>query len=110
MSKIYLVQGDSGPQMKATLTRDDTGSVIDITGATVTLKVRPVGSETVSFTTNSITSASSDLQNGIAIFAFSSSNLSVSAGNYEGEIEVTFASGDIETVYETIQIVVREDF
>ena len=37
---ITLVQGDTGPQIKVTLTRSDTGSAEDLTGATIKLHFR----------------------------------------------------------------------
>ena len=46
--KIKLVQGDSGrPQIQATITDENTGNVVDITGATVVLKFRMLGSTTL---------------------------------------------------------------
>ena len=50
MSTINLVQGDTGPQIKTTITREDTGEVIDMSGGTVRLKVRKRGAATLSFT------------------------------------------------------------
>ena len=48
---IYLVQGDTKPQVKATLTRDD-GTAQDVTGATIKLHFRPALSTTLSFSAN----------------------------------------------------------
>jgi hypothetical protein len=31
-------------------------------------------------------------------------------GDYEGEIEMTFSDGQIQTVYDTLRFKVREDF
>jgi hypothetical protein len=47
--KIKLVQGDTGPQLRLTLTDEDTGTATDLTGATVTLHFRAAGSTTVIF-------------------------------------------------------------
>lgn len=41
--KIKLVQGDTRPQVRLTLTDENTGDVIDLTGATVTLHFRALG-------------------------------------------------------------------
>jgi hypothetical protein len=51
-----------------------------------------------------------DLQNGQALFQFSGANLDLAAGLYEGEVEVTFANSNIETIYEIIDFQVRDDF
>lgn len=107
---VYLVQGDSGSQVKATITREDTGSAVDLTGATPRLKFKKKNTSTILSTLSSIASSSSDLQSGVAVFEFGASDLDIAPGAYVGEIEVTFGSGDIETVYEQIDIIVREDY
>ena len=110
MSTYYLVSGDDAPQIKVTLTRDATGDVIDITDKTVRLKFRKKGTATV-LTTITSTSAGSDLTNGIAIFVWGNTDLDITAGNYEAEVEMTDnISGVVETVYETLSFVVRDDF
>ena len=109
MSTINLVQGDTGPQIKVTITREDTGEVVDMSGGTVRLKVRKRGASTLSFTLTA-TDVGQNLQEGIAIFAFSEGDLDIDPGNYQGEIEITFSDSSIETIYETLDFFVREDF
>ena len=105
-----LVQGDTGPQVKVTLTRSDTGSAIDLTEAsTCKMHFRKKNSDTVLFSLSNA-SDSSDQGNGIAVFAFSGTQLDITPGDYEGEVEVVFNSGVRETVYETIDFVLRADF
>ena len=72
MAETYkLVQGDTGPQVKVTLTRSDTGSAIDLTEAsTCRMHFRKKNSDTVLFSLSN-GSGSSDQSNGIAVFAFS---------------------------------------
>lgn len=107
---LRLVQSDTGPQVKVTLTRSDTGSAIDLTGATsCQLHFRKKGGTTVLFSMNNISSAT-DQGNGVAIFAFTGTQLNLAAGNYEGEVEVVFSSGVRETVFEIFEFVLREDF
>lgn len=103
----YLVQGDIGTQVKATIYRDDDGSAVDLTGATVRFKFRKKGTTTVLTT---LTPASADLPNGIVIFQFGSGDLDVDQGEYEAEIEATWSDGRIETRYDLIEFYVREDF
>lgn len=107
--RIYLVQGDvNRPQIQATITDENTGSVINITGATVVLKFRLVGSDTLQATiTGTVTNGSS----GLVVFSMTEEALAGAAGEYEGEIEVTFAAGaGVQTVYDLLKFRVREQF
>jgi len=107
---IYLVKGDNGSQIKATLTRDDTGTAVDLTGATVVLKVRKSGTTETLFVVTDDNSSPSLRLAGIAIFSFSAAHLNRAAGRYEAEIEATFPDANIETVYEFVDIILRADF
>lgn len=111
MAEPYkLVQGDTAPQIKVTLTRSDTSDAIDLTEAsTCKLHFRKKNSDTVLFSLSN-QSGAADQGNGIAIFVFSGSQLDITPGNYEGEVEVVFTSGVRETVYETLDFVLRADF
>ena len=105
-----LVQGDTGPQVKVTLTRSDTGDAIDLTEAsTCKMHFRKKNSDSVLFSLSNASDASNQ-GNGIAIFSFSGSQPNINPGNYEGEVEVVFTSGVRETVYETLDFVLRADF
>lgn len=106
--KIKLVQGDSRPQIKVTLSDETTGTAINITGATVLLKFRAVGSTTLIDTmTGVITNGSG----GEVVFDWNPTTLNVDAGDYEGEVEVTFPNGTgVQTVYDVLKFKVREDF
>jgi hypothetical protein len=106
---IKLVQGDvNRPQIKATITDENTGNVVDISGSTCLLKFRQVGSTTLQDT---ITGTVFDGPNGVVIFPMSALALSGDPGDYEGEIQVTFAAGaGVQTVYDVLRFRVREDF
>lgn len=106
---INLVQGDTGPQIKATLTREDTGASIDLTGATIQLHFRKKHTKTLLFSLSNV-AGDDDLDDGICLFDFAAGQLDVKAGQYEGEIEVVFAGGTRETVYEKMDFYLREDF
>ena len=83
-----------------------TWAPIDITGATVKLRIREVGSTNISATiTPSITSGTG----GTCATDFPTTAFP-SAGVYEGEIEITFASGGKQTVNDLLKFKVREDF
>lgn len=123
--KIKLVQGDTRPQVKATLTDDVTGVVIDLTGSTVRLRLRAVGSTTVLATVigtliaglenadgSITTTAPYDVAGagGRVVFIWGANDLNIDAGDYEGEIEVSFQDGSKQTVYDLLKFKVREDF
>ena len=108
--KVYqLVQGDQAPQIQAVLTRDDDGSVIDFSGGTCALKFRAKGTSTILFTL-AAADVGGNFQVGIAVFSFSGTQLDIPEGYYEGEIEATYSSGAIETVYQVIDFYLRADF
>tara|TARA_B110000977_G_C11036733_1_gene477336 strand:- start:424 stop:798 length:375 start_codon:yes stop_codon:yes gene_type:complete len=117
---LSLVTGDTLPELTfnlknsnsaaagKTLDPEDssTWAAIDLTGASVRLRLREVGTTTVKATlTCLITSASA----GQVATNFPTGTLDT-AGVYEGEIEITFSSGGIQTVYDLIKLKVRSDF
>lgn len=107
-STIKLVQGDNRPYIKLTLTNAD-GSVVDVSAGTTTVvvKLRAVGGTTILSTLScSKPNGGSD---GVVMFNFPASTLSVPAGSYEGEIEMSF-NGEIQTIYEKLRFSVREQF
>jgi Fe-S cluster assembly iron-binding protein IscA len=108
MNIVYLVRNDNDCQLSVTLTREDTGLVINLTSATVRLKVKRKGTSIVQYTITALNF--SDFANGQAVFSFSSANLTLPAGQYIGEIEISYTSGGIETVFEEIPIVLRDDY
>lgn len=106
--KIKLVQGDTRPQIKVTLTDDTTGLPVDITGATIVMKFRAVGQTVVLDTLHGIIL---DGPNGVVVFPWGATSLDVDAGDYEGEVEVTYAAGQgVQTVYDPLKFKVREEF
>lgn len=102
------VQGDTGPQIRVTLTTDD-GAAVDLTSATVTLHFREAGAESVLFSREFFINPDT-ATNGIAVLQWSVGDLEVEAGTYEGEIEVVRGDGIRETLYEKLKFKIREDF
>ena len=103
-----LVAGsDTGPQIKLTLTNESTGAAIDLTGGSVVMHFRAVGSTTVLF---SRTLVVTDAVNGVALIAWQAGDLDQDAGIYEGEIEITLSTGVIQTVYEALRFRLRDEF
>ena len=104
-----LVQGDQAPQIQAVLKRQDDNSIIDFSGGSCALKFRAKGSTTTLFTL-SAANVGDNFQDGIAVFSFSGTQLAIDEGYYEGEIEITYTSGSIETVFKVLDFYVRADF
>lgn len=117
---IYLVQGDTLPQLKITIRDQNTAAPgqtldqedqttwakVDLTGATVRMKVREVGGTTIKDT---LIGTLTDAVNGEVVFLFDSDTLDTS-GTFEAEIEYTATNGSIQTVYDLIKLQVREQF
>jgi hypothetical protein len=107
---IYLVKDDNGSQIQCILTRENTGLPVNLTGATARLRFRKSKTKTILFTLTNVSGESIDLTQGQAVFVFSSANLNIPSGLYEGEIEVSFSGVNVESVYELIHFQVRDDF
>jgi len=107
--KIKLVQGDTKPALVCSITDETTGNAIDVTGATVRLKFRAVGASELTAT---VTGAITDGPAGQVAFypASAPGMLAGAAGDYEGEIEITFSDSTVQTVYDLLKFKVREDF
>ena len=107
--KIKLVQGDTKPAIVCRLTDDTTGLPLGITGATVRLKFRATGATELTAT---VTGTVTDGANGEVVFypASAPEMLQGDPGDYEGEIEITFADTTVQTVYDLLKFKVREDF
>jgi hypothetical protein len=122
-TKIRLVEGDTRPRLIFTL-RDKDGDVIDVSSANVLLKMRPLG-QSILKAEVSCTKLSGlrDDDDGSISYAppydaagvggrirvdWSSTDLDT-AGRYEAEIEITFADGTKQTVYDKISITIRGD-
>jgi len=107
---IYqLVQSDQAPQVQAVLTRQDDSSVIDFSGGSCALKFRAKGTTTILFTL-AAADVGGNFAAGIAVFSFSGTQLDLSEGYYEGEIEITYDGGTVETVFQVLDFYVRADF
>jgi hypothetical protein len=105
---VNLVQGDFGNAMDIRLRDRRTREYIDLTGVTAAvLKFRAAGSTTTLFTETLV--IDTPLTDGHLILTFTSGNLDIDPGMYEGEIQLTSATRE-QTPYEVIKFRVREDF
>ena len=107
--KIKLVQGDTRPALVCTITDENTGAPINVSEAAVRLKFRLAGSDTLTAT---VIGTVVDGAAGQCVFypASAPQMLQGEAGDYEGEIEIQFDDGTIQTVYDILKFKVREDF
>jgi hypothetical protein len=117
---INLVTGDTLPELTLTLKDSNTAasgqildgedsntwSPIDVTGATVRLRIRTLGSTVIKSTLTCLVVSGTD---GKVSTNFPTGTLDA-AGTYEAEIEITFANGGIQTVYDLVKLKVRSDF
>lgn len=122
--KILLVQGDTRPPLTVSLTDQATGLPINISGSTPRLYIRALGDTAIKTTLQgtllpgavqadgSINSASPYNvagYGGRCAFGWNTGDLDT-AGDFEGEIEVTFGDGSKQTVYQTLKFKVRGQF
>lgn len=118
---INLVVGDTLPEVTVTL-RDsnkaasgqtldpensETWDPINLTGATVAMRIRKVGSTTVASTlTMTVPSPETD---GKAFTNFPAGTLT-EAGVFEAEVEISYSGGGKQTVNDLLKLKIREDF
>tara|TARA_R100001460_G_scaffold46729_6_gene84428 strand:+ start:1109 stop:1483 length:375 start_codon:yes stop_codon:yes gene_type:complete len=117
---IKFVVGDTLPSLEFTLKDSNTAASgqtldtensntwapIDLSGGSVKLRLREVGSTTL---TQTITGTIADASNGKVTCGIPAGTWTV-AGTFEGEIEYTTSGGGIHTVQDLIKFKVRDDF
>ncbi len=106
--KILLVQGDTLPTPVVTIYDEISGAAVDLTGASVRMLFREVGSTTLKATLTGVLIGNPPGATGQVVFSFGSTL--DAPGNYEGEFEVTFPGGGIQTTYAVQKFKVREQF
>ena len=107
--RIKIVQGDTGPQIRCSLTDASTGEAIDLTGAQAFMHVRKVGEETLAFSLPLYINPEF-ASTGQAIAIFRPGDWDREAGEYEAELEVVNPStGFRQTVFELMRFKLRED-
>ena len=106
---FQLVKSDQAPQIRAVLKREDNDAVVDFENGSCALKFRKKGTTSVLFTL-AASDVGDNFKDGIAIFAFSGTQLAIDEGYYEGEISVIYSSGSTETVFKVLDFYLRDDF
>jgi hypothetical protein len=109
MSTIKLVQGDNLPQVTLTLTDLQTGEPLNLSASTTTVvvKLRALGGTTV-LSTLSCVKTNGGLD-GVIMFYFPANTLDIPAGQYQGEIEISY-NGQFLTVFDLLQFTLRAEF
>lgn len=122
--KIKLVRGDTRPQIKSIIKGGTSGAPISLVGATVRLYFRAAGAATLQATLTGALQTGLEADDGSVntgapynvagaggrvIFPWAAADLLCEPGDYEGEIEVIFADGSKQTVFELLKFKLRAD-
>ena len=105
LKKFKFVCGDTSPQIGLTLTREDSGEPIDLTGATVNFHVKAIGATDVTLTKQCVIT---DAAAGQCTVAWTTGDLNLPEGEYNAEVEVVTDTYR-ETVFELIRLQLRDD-
>ena len=122
--KIKLVQGDTKPNILVSITDETTGLAIDVSFATTKMRLRAAGSTVVKEvipgtpitgivladgTVSTVAPYNVAGAGGRVSFTWTATALDT-AGDFEGEVEVTFSDTTVQTVYELLKFKVRPQF
>ena len=104
---FYIKQNDTRPELDVFL-RDDKDRSINVTGATVKFSMRNASDNSVKINLGSVTTVSST--SGRIKYSFSAADTDT-AGNFDGEFQVTFVGGQIETFPNDgyIKVIITDD-
>lgn len=89
--QFYIKQNDRRPNLQATL-KDGDGDVVSLTGATVVFSMAAAGVVKV----DNAAATLSDASGGVVYYAWAAGDTDT-PGVYDGEFEVTFSDGTVET-------------
>jgi hypothetical protein len=104
---FYIKQNDTRPELDVFL-RDDKDRSINITGASVKFNMRDASDNSVKISAGSVTTVSSTAGRVKYSFGVLDTNTS---GNFEGEFQVTFVGGQVETFPNDgyIKVIITDD-
>jgi hypothetical protein len=120
LQTVKMVTGDTLPEVTVSLkdsneaaagqtldeNNSDTWAPIPLSGATVRLRIRQVGQTEILKT---LLMTITDATNGKAATVFPADTFAT-PGVYEGEVEISFSGGGIQTLFDLIKFNVRGDF
>lgn len=107
MTTVYMKQNDTAPALTATL-KDDNGTAIDLTGATVVFNMRQRSDSTVKVNRGSVSIVSAAA--GQVSYSWQTGDTDT-VGVFDGEFEITHADSTIQTVpsKDYIKVVIKDD-
>lgn len=94
MATLKSVESNTAPAFEITCERDD-GTVIDLTGNTVTMKLYRRGTQT---NTGHEACTVTDATNGVVTWQPQSGDLP-SSGTYKGDVKITYGDATVEVLY-----------
>lgn len=104
---FFIKRNDDQPSLDVAL-RDDRNRAVELAGATVLFHMRNTADDSTKIDSGSVTII--DASRGEVRYSWQSGDTDTE-GNYEGEFEVTFAAGGVETFPNDsyIDIIIGED-
>jgi hypothetical protein len=104
---FYIKQNDTRPELDVFL-RDDKDRSINITGSIIKFNLRNTSDNTTKINAGSVTTVSSTA--GRVKYSFTTSDTDTS-GNFDGEFQVTFVGGQVETFPNDgyIKVIITDD-
>ena len=120
--EIQVVANDTKPEVNLTIKDANTAAAgltldpddsstwapIDLSDPIIRVKFRALGGSTVLDTMTCIKVA--PFTDGVCYMPWGATTLAVAAGTYEGEIELTYSTGAIWTLFDRLKFKVRADF
>jgi hypothetical protein len=120
--EIQVVANDTKPEVNLTIKDANTAATgltldpddsstwapIDLSDPTIRVKFRALGGSSILDTMTCIKVA--PFTDGVCYMPWGATTLAVAAGTYEGEIELTYTTGAIWTLYDRLKFKVRADF
>jgi hypothetical protein len=100
---ITLVQGDNAPTLRGTITDDDTGGALDLSGCTVYFQMRKRDDNR--YTINALCTITSE-DDGTVAYALGNNDLNT-PGEYLGQFEVHYPDTRVQTTVSQVPITVR---
>lgn len=122
-TRIRLVSGDTRPPVVVSV-RSTANEIIDCTNATVVMFFRPEGGALLRTIPGTLLAGiltpagtidpdppyTAPGSGGLMQFDWPAGALNVQPGNYEGEIQITFPGGAIQSVYDPLKFRIRQGF
>lgn len=106
---IRVVRNDTRPQVELTLTDELSGEPMNLSDATVYLHLRRSAREGVLVSREAVV-RSDEASLGRAVIVWQQGDLDLPRGTYQAEVEVVATGGFRQTVFDTLEIELREDF